>query len=111
MSDFVDVFLPSVSGTIATGNMTGKPLLGFSGAEGGGFENTWLDTPETKEKALDFLYNITNALEHNDNKHVDKEATTKDHNSIIGPGDAPLPRAWLWRGKLRSSEQACCVLV
>ena len=50
-------------------------------------ESSWLDTPETKETALDFLYNITNALEHNDNKHVDKEATTKDHNSIIGPGE------------------------
>ena len=50
-------------------------------------ESTWLDTPETKETALDFLYNITNALEHNDNKHVDKEATTEDHNRIIGPGE------------------------
>ena len=36
MRDFIDVLLPSVSGTIATMEMTGKPLLGFSGAEGGG---------------------------------------------------------------------------
>ena len=38
MRDFVDVFLPSVSGTFAAVNMTGKPLLGFAGAEGGGCE-------------------------------------------------------------------------
>ena len=46
-----------------------------------------------KETALDFLYMNTNALEYNDNEHVVKETITNNRNSIIGPGDAPLPRA------------------
>ena len=36
MRDSIDVLLPSVSGTIATVDMTSKPLLGFARAEGGG---------------------------------------------------------------------------
>ena len=65
-------------------------------------DNTCIDTPESRDSFKHSAY-FTNALEDITINTIGYgRDTIEDHNdnNNTSSGDAPLPRAWLWRGRV-----------
>ena len=58
-----------------------------------------------EEIALDLLHTNIDALERVHNEKHDTTNINDIHHNKVDTSEAPLPRAWLCRGKVGSSEQ------